>query len=146
MQNQSVGKLNYDVFMDVLRVNTIAPLKMSEAFLPSILASRDKRIVAVSSTEGSIGMVTSGRLYFMRTSKAALNMEMRNLAFQLKSKGVAVSMVNPGLVDTDFVKGLPKAMLRPASVAVSDVMRNIDAMTVDNTGSFWNYDGKILPW
>lgn len=146
MQSQSFGKLDYEVFMDVLRVNTIAPLKMSEAFLPSITASRDKRIVAVSSTEASISMVKSARLYFMRTSKAALNMEMRNLAFQLKSRGVAVGLLNPGLVDTDFVKGLPKSMLRPASEAVRDLMRNIDGMTVDNSGSFWNYDGTILPW
>ena len=146
MQSQAFGKLDYEVFMDAVRVNTIAPLKISEAFLPSIIASHDKRIVAVSSTEGSISMVKSARLYFMRASKAALNMEMRNLAFQLKSKGVAVGLVNPGLVDTDFVKGLPKSMLRPASEAVRDLMRNIDGMTVDNSGSFWNYDGTILPW
>ena len=146
MQSQAFGKLDYEVFMDVLRVNTIAPLKMSEAFLPSIIASHDKRIVAVSSTEGSISMVKAARLYFMRASKAALNMEMRNLAFQLKSKGVAVGLVNPGLVDTDFVKGLPKSMLRPPSEAVRDLLRNIDGMTVENSGSFWNYDGTLLPW
>lgn len=146
MQNQIFGKLDYEVFEEVLRVNTIAPLRIAEAFLPSVLASRDKRIVVISSSEGSIGMVNSSRLYFTRASKAALNMEMRNLAFQLKSKGVSVGIMNPGMVDTDFMKGVPKSMLRPAADAVRDVIRNIDALTVANTGSFLNYDGKILPW
>lgn len=68
-------------------------------------------------------MVKSGRLFFMRASKAALNMEMRNLAFQLKSKGVVVSTVNPSLVDTDFVKGLPKTMLRARRLCGCSVSR-----------------------
>ncbi|MEZ5566068.1 MAG: SDR family oxidoreductase [Gammaproteobacteria bacterium] len=122
MQNQMFGKLNYDEFEEVLRVNTIAPLRISEAFLPNVLASHDKRIVAISSSEGSIGMVKSSRLYFMRASKAALNMEMKNLAYQLKSKGVSVAIINPGMVDTDFMKGVPKKMLRPVSEAVHDII------------------------
>jgi hypothetical protein len=36
--------------------------------------------------------------------------------------------------------------LRPPADAVREVMRSIDTLTVANTGSFWNYDGKILPW
>lgn len=143
---QMPGKFDYAAYAEVLQVNTIAPLKMAEAFLPNVVASRDKRIVSVSSSEGSIGMVNAPRLYFYRSSKAALNMEMRNLALQLKGKGVAVGLVNPGMTDTDLMKGLPKKLLRPPADAVADMMRNIDALTVDNTGSFWEYDGKILPW
>ncbi|CAG0944288.1 C-factor [Gammaproteobacteria bacterium] len=146
MQNQMFGKMDYAVFEDVLRVNTIAPLAISEAFMPSILAGHDKRIVAISSSEGSVGLVSGPRLYFMRASKAALNMEMRTLAFQLKPKGVSVAILNPGMVDTDFMKGLPKNMLRPVGDAARDLIRNIDGLTIDNTGSFINYDGAVLPW
>jgi NAD(P)-dependent dehydrogenase (short-subunit alcohol dehydrogenase family) len=145
-ESQMFGKMRYDVFEEVLRVNAIGPLKMSEAFMPHVMASRDKRVVTVSSSEGSIGMVNSSRLYFYRASKAALNMEMKNLAFQVKSKGVSVGMVNPGMTDTDLMKGLPKSVLRPPADAVRDMMRNIDTLTVANTASFWEYDGKILPW
>ncbi len=145
-QNQVFGRMKYDAFEEVLRVNTIGPLKMAEAFMPHVQASRDKRIVAVSSSEGSIGKVNSARLYFYRTSKAALNMEMKNLAYQVKSKGVSIGLLNPGMVDTDLMKGLPKSMLRPPADAVRDMMRNIDTLTVANTASFWEYDGTILPW
>lgn len=146
MQNQMLGKFNYAEYETVLRVNTIAPLHISEAFLPNVLASHDKKIVAISSSEGSIGKVDSARLYFMRASKAALNMEMKNLAVALKPKGVSIGIINPGMVDTDFMKGAPKKMLRPVDEAVRGIIRNIDSLNVTNTGTFMSYDGTTLPW
>ena len=143
---QLFTKMEFDVFSKVLEVNTIAPLKISEAFYPHVRASRDKKIVTVSSSEGSIGSTTMPRLYFYRSSKAAVNMAMVNLALQLKRKGISVAMVNPGPTDTDFMAGLPKKMLRPTSLAVTEMMSNIDNLTIETTGSFYEYDGTILPW
>lgn len=145
-ENQMLTDMHYDVFEKVLMVNTIAPLKISEAFAPHVLNSRDKKIVTVSSSEGSITMTKQPRLYFYRSSKTAVNMLMKNLALQLKRKGVSVGMVNPGMTDTDLMAGLPKKLLRPTSLAVSDMMRNIDELTVETTGSFYQYDGTIIPW
>jgi NAD(P)-dependent dehydrogenase (short-subunit alcohol dehydrogenase family) len=143
---QTLGKMDYDVFEDVLMVNTVAPMMMSEAFMNHVKASRDKKIVVVSSSEGSITGVTQPRLYFYRSSKAAVNMLMKNLALQVKRRGVSVGMVNPGMTDTDFMAGLPKKMLRPTSDAVADMIRNIDGLSVETTGSFYEYDGTIIPW
>lgn len=145
-QAQMLGKMQFDVFEDVLKTNVVAPLKISEAFLKHVEASREKKIVTVSSSEGSIAGATQPRLYFYRSSKAAVNMVMKNLALQVKSKGISVAMVNPGMTDTDFMKGLPKNLLRPPSDAVRDMMRNIDGLSVANTGSFWEYDGKTIAW
>lgn len=144
--NQMLGKMNYEVFKDVLMVNTVAPMKMSESFMDHVKASRDKKIVVVSSSEGSISGATQPRLYFYRSSKAAVNMLMKNLALQVKKRGVSVAMVNPGMTDTDFMAGLPKKMLRPTEEAVTDMIRNIDGLTVETTGSFYQYDGTIIPW
>jgi NAD(P)-dependent dehydrogenase (short-subunit alcohol dehydrogenase family) len=144
--NQVFGMMDFDTFSDVLRVNTIAPLKIAEAFFENVQASRDKKIMTVSSSQGSIGMVKQPRLYFYRASKAALNMEMKNLSLQLKRRGITVGMVNPGMTDTDFMAGLPKRMLRPPEDAADDMMRNIDTMNPETTGGFIQYDGEILPW
>lgn len=138
--------MDYDAFAKVLEVNTIAPLKISEAFYPHVAASRDKKIVTISSTEGLIGEVNRPSLYFLRSSKAAVNMIMVNLALQLKRKGISVAMVNPGPTDTDLMAGMPKKMLRPTSVSVADMIRNIDRLTVETSGSFFNDDGTIVPW
>jgi len=145
-RNQIFRKLQYEVYEDVLLTNTIAPLKMSEAFYDNLLAGQQKKIVTVSSSEGSIGSATQARLYFYRSSKAAVNMVMVNLALQLKRRGISVGMVNPGPTDTDFMAGLPKSMLRPPSDAVTDMIRNIDGLNLETTGTFWQYDGTTIPW
>jgi NAD(P)-dependent dehydrogenase (short-subunit alcohol dehydrogenase family) len=145
-ENQYFLDMQWDVWRQVFEVNTLAPMKISEAFYPHVIASRDKKIVTVSSSEGSITSARQPRLYFYRSSKAALNMAMKNLALQLKRKGVSVGMVNPGPTDTDFMAGLPKKMLRPTPDAVRDMMSNIDGLTVETTGAFYQYDGTIIPW
>ena len=145
-RNQIFRKLRYEVYEDVLLTNTIAPLKMSEAFFDNLLASQQKKIVTVSSSEGSIGSAKQARLYFYRSSKAAVNMVMVNLALQFKRRGISVGIVNPGPTDTDFMAGLPKSMLRSPSDAVADMIRNIDGLNLETTGTFWQYDGTIMPW
>ncbi len=145
-KTQTPGRMDYDVFDRVFRVNVIGPLKISEAFIGHVAASREKKIVTVSSSQGSIGMVRRPRLYFYRSSKAAVNMAMKNLALDLKPMGISVSMVNPGPTDTDMMAGQPKKWLRKTEVAVSDMMGIIDRQSTEATGKFWNYDGKELPW
>jgi NAD(P)-dependent dehydrogenase (short-subunit alcohol dehydrogenase family) len=143
---QVLGKLNWPEFEQVLKTNVIGPLKMVEAFLPSIEASRQKKIINVSSSEGSIGSVIQGRTFFYRASKAGLNMEMKNLAAVLAPKGIAVAMINPGPVDTDMMAGVPKTMLRTREDSVADLIRITDRLTVGTTGVFWNWSGEQLPW
>lgn len=146
VRGQMFGNVNYDEFRKVLDVNVVAPTKIAEAFYQNVLDSQLKKLVVVSSSEGSIAGISSPRTMVYRTSKAAVNMMYTNLAVQLRRKGITVAMVNPGLTDTDFVAGLPKKMLRPADVAAEDMARNIDNTWVENTGTFWNYDGRALPW
>ncbi|MBT5890844.1 MAG: SDR family NAD(P)-dependent oxidoreductase, partial [Chromatiales bacterium] len=146
VRGQMFGNIDYDEFRKVLDVNVVAPTKIAESFYQNLLDSQLKKLVVVSSSEGSIAGISSPRTMVYRTSKAAVNMMYTNLAVQLKRKGITVAMVNPGLTDTDFVAGLPKKMLRPADVAAEDMARNIDNTWVENTGTFWNYDGRALPW
>jgi NAD(P)-dependent dehydrogenase (short-subunit alcohol dehydrogenase family) len=145
--NQQFGKnMQWELFDSVHRTNVVGPLKMAEAFLPNLLAGRQKKISNVSSSQGSIGGTKNGTLYIYRSSKAALNMVMKNLANQLKGQGVAVALIDPGPVDTDMMKGLPKAMLRPATTAGSDLIRITDGLTLENTGTYWTFTGEVLPW
>ena len=148
--DQMFGRFNYETYNAVLETNTIGPLKMAEAFYPHVRDSRHKKIFTVSSSEGSISNVfkRGGRLFFYRSSKSALNMVMVNLAYMLKDRGIVVAMVNPGATNTDFMASLA-AMgfpLRKTEVAVSDMMRNIDALSIENTGAYLNYNGKTVPW
>ncbi len=145
-KNQMFTKMDYGVFARVLAVNSIAPLKIAESFYPHVRASRDKKIVTVSSSEGVISGVTRPSLYFLRSSKAAVNMAMVNLALQLKRNGIIVAMVNPGPTDTDLMAGLPKKMLRQTPESVADMIRIIDKLTPEDSGALLNTDGSTIPW
>ena len=140
-----LGSLDYDLYRQVLETNAIGPMRLTEALLGNVAASVQKKIVTISSSEGSITRVDAARGYWYRSSKAAVNMLMRNLAFQVHERGISVALVNPGPVDTDMMKGVPMA-LQPVQVAVATVVRIIDAVALEHTGRFWDYEGGELPW
>jgi len=143
--SQFLGRMDYAVFRSVLETNAVGPMRLSEALLPSVLASRQRKIVTISSSEASFGRIDAARLYWYRASKAAVNMLMLNLALDLKKKGGTVAVINPGPVDTDFMKGVKMPLQKPAA-AVGKVIGIIDRVTLDETGKFWDYDGGQLPW
>ncbi len=149
IQNQLFGRMNYDTFKQVMAVNVEGPMKMSEVFYKNVGASNLKKIVSVSSSQGSIGSVTSPMLYWYRSSKSALNMAMVNMAFQLQRKKIIVGLVTPGATATDFIpeqfRKAIKGIQTPAQ-ATSDMMKNIDRFSMVNTGTFFDYTGEIVPW
>ena len=135
---------DFDDWATVLRVNVMGPMKMAEAFVEHVAASRQKKIVALSSVIGSIASNRIGSLYAYRASKAALNAVMRSLSIDLqKSHGIHVAPIHPGWVRTDM--GGPRADIdAPASVA--GIRKVIDALDAERAGRFWMYDGTELPW
>ena len=144
---QRFGSIDYTDFAAVMMTNVKGPLKISEAFIDNVAASGEKRIAVITSSEGSIAGVTSPRQPFYRGSKAAVNMVMRNVAFAVKDKGVIVTLVNPGPVDTDMMKGARGRMpLREVPTAAKDVIAVIAKTTMDKTGTFQSFDGTDLPW
>lgn len=144
-ETQKFGTIDYGVFAKVMDVNVYAPVKMAEAFYPHVQASQQKKIIAVSSSMGSIKK-SFGLVPVYRTSKAALNMAYRTLSKELKRQKIIFGLVNPGPTDTDFMANSNMKNLRNPATAAADMMRNIDGLTLKTTGSFLQYDGKELPW
>lgn len=145
-ENQVFGRINYAAFDPVMNVNVKAPLKLAESLLDNVAASDLKKIITISSTEGSIGMTGGpGRGYFYRPSKTAINMVMRNLALAVTDRGITIGLVNPGAVDTDFMKGVPIPLM-PVDESVSQVIDVIDSFNLESSGSFRNYDGEQIVW
>ena len=145
-ETQVFGKIDYAAFDQVMHVNALAPLKMTEAFIANIEAGNQKKVITVSSSMGSIGK-SFGTGYFYRSSKAATNMIMYSLSKDLKKRGVIIGLVNPGATDTDMMAAFHgKVKLREPDVATADMIRNIDGLTLASSGAFLEYDGKPLPW
>ena len=100
----------------MLDVNTMGPLRVSEAFVDHVARSERKLIVTLTSGMGSIADNTSGGSIAYRSSKAAVNMVMRSLAIDLGPLGITCVVVNPGWVLTDM--GGPHAGLTAESVTM----------------------------
>ena len=139
------GHLKYDVYQKVHDVNVVGPLKMAEAFLPNVAASQQKKIISITSTQGSITRTTGGG-YFYRSSKAALNMVMRSLAFDLKPQGITVGLVSPGFVRTDFTKGIDLPMMITPQQSATALIKVNDGYDLAKTGTFMRHAGEEAPW
>jgi NAD(P)-dependent dehydrogenase (short-subunit alcohol dehydrogenase family) len=81
-----------------------------------------------------------------RSSKAALNMVMRNVSIDLKPKGVTVGLVSPGFVKTGFTPGLNLPMMITPQESATAVIRVIDGYDLAKTGTFVEHDGTVVPW
>lgn len=141
---KEIGALDYAHWRYVLEVNLLGAVKVSESFLPHILRGAEKKIVAISSSLGSIS-TTRGGNHAYRTSKAALNMAMRSMAMDLKDRGVIVAPLSPGIVDTDFTRGarMPKISAEESARGLADT---IARLTLNDGGAFIRYNGDSVPW
>ena len=138
----SPADLDYEEWLDSFRVNTIAPIKMAEAFLPQLEAGAEHCVVNISSKMGSIADNTSGSSYPYRSSKAALNASVKSMSIDLKDKGVIVAM-HPGWVATDM-GGANAPLSIPQSVA--SMRKVIGGLKIEDSGRFLAFDGEELPW
>ena len=137
------GDLKSQEWGEVLLVNSIAPILVAQRMLPRIRRSGSKTIAILTSQMGSIGNNTSGGSYIYRSSKAALNAGAKSMALDLKGIGVKVILLHPGWVQTDM--GGPNAEIT-VEQSVAGMVTLIERLGIDESGSFFNYRGEILPW
>ena len=152
--DQTLGTFSRKGFHDVVDVNDFGALAVSQALRENVIASEQKKIVAMTSGLGSIS--TAGRMpkapYYYRMSKAALNMGFQALNADLKGQGVLVAVVAPGTAETamltefldDYGMKLPTIT---AAESVSKLIGVIDGLDqAKAVKGINNYDGTILPW
>jgi NAD(P)-dependent dehydrogenase (short-subunit alcohol dehydrogenase family) len=149
-QTQSFGQMDFALLDSIMDVNIKGPLIVSQTFYPHVKASTLKKIVAISSSNGTI----TGELpnpwpgaMFYRMSKAALNREMQIVASSVKADGVTVVILNPGPTLTehqDFLRGNP--IMLEMSFTVEHMINTIAKTTLAETGQFWRYDGVPERW
>jgi NAD(P)-dependent dehydrogenase (short-subunit alcohol dehydrogenase family) len=148
---QAFGAIDFDQFDTFMRTNALGPLKMCEAFVPHVKASHAGKMVSITSQAGSFGLDSGGLpgMYFYKSSKAAQNMIMRNVANDVKVHGIAVCILSPGMVNTagDDIppeRRFPGLIEPPESI--EGMIGVIDRLTMEDTGSFIRYSGEPQPW
>ncbi len=145
---QSFGTLDYDQWENFMRINALGPLKVSEAFAPHVIASTDKKILAISSLAGSFGYQGPNMAggYWYKASKATLNMYMKNVASDLKGDGVIVALLSPGTVKVEKMGNVSfPGLIEPAD-SIGGMISVIDGLTLEDSGAYYRYDGSPQPF
>ena len=86
---------------------------------------------------------TSGGYYGYRMSKAALNAAGVSMANDLRTRGIAVALLHPGFVQTEMVNNAGDV---DADTAAAGLLKQLDSLSMENTGSFVHANGESLPW
>ncbi len=145
---QQFGAYDFGLYDFVIDVNVKGPMRIAQAFYVNVAASDQKKIINISSTQGSIADTDGqkGNSYFYKSSKTALNMVMHMLANELRPNGITVGLISPGFVDTNF-GGLPSLpmMISPRASA-EKVVAVIDDYGLEKSGILYSHEGEIVPW
>lgn len=141
-QRQSSLDMDFEGFAETLAINTLGPLRVTQALLDNLRRAPSAKVAVLTSQMGSMSYAKSDRVAY-RASKAAANKVAQCLATDLASEGIAVAALHLGWARTDM--GGPHAAVDPVDSA-KGLKAVIEALSVETTGRFWNYDGDQLDW
>ena len=142
-RGSAFGEVDVEAWQQVFEVNSIAPLKLAQAFVTQVAASRQKLIAMVSSKMGSIEDNGSGGGYIYRSSKTALNQVVKSLSIDLTERGVSVVSLHPGWVKTDMGGANAETDVKHS---VAGLKRILTRAGLAQSGHFFDFDGSEIPW
>ncbi len=140
LKSEQFGNIDYEQMIEQYRVNTLGPLRVTEALADNLPAG--SKVIIITSRVGSIEDNGSGGNWGYRASKTAVNQVGMNLKHELGPREISVALLHPGLVATDMTGGRG---ITPQESAAGLVQR-IDELTLETSGGFWHAEGYPLPW
>jgi len=143
----SLKSVTTERMLAAFQVNTLGPLRVQQA-LTDQMAKPGGKVLIISTGMGSIGDNGSGGLYAYRSSKAAVNMVMKNMSLDLKALEISVMSINPGMVVTDFGPGaeaLASFGAMPVEDSVAQLLQIFDMCSMEHTGKFWSVKKGAAP-
>ncbi|MCF8108818.1 MAG: SDR family oxidoreductase [Desulfohalobiaceae bacterium] len=138
-----LNRLNYEDWVTTFRVNTLGPVRVTEAFVEHVAQSKERKVVITSTHMASIADIAAPGAYYYRSTKAALNAVMEGITHELKEMDIALFLLHPGHVLTRM-GGTGTSLMPDKSVEGMRIL--VDQFTMQNTGRFFRYDGVEMPW
>lgn len=134
---------------EVYETNLFGPIALTQAMLPLLKKSKHGRIVNVSSSLGSMTLVSDPNSPMSQfqalgynTSKSALNSMTLQFANELKDTPIKVNAICPGYCATDINNHSgPRTAAQGAVAAIQYATIGADGPT----GGYFNEEGRI-PW
>ncbi len=150
LPEKSLTDLSAEKFQKLFEINTIAPALIAKHCLPKMNKERKSIFAALSARVGSISDNHLGGWYAYRSSKAALNMVIKTASIEMKrkNKNAIIIGLHPGTVDSDlskpFQRNTPKEKLFTADHSVSKMLDVLKALSLEDTGKIFAWDGKEI--
>lgn len=141
LRNETLDDMDFDSVDDQIRINALGPLRVTHALLGNL--NGGSKVAMITSQMGSIADNGMGAYYGYRMSKSALNAASVSLARDLKHRSISVAIIHPGFVQTEMTGGAGN--IGP-DTAARQVVERIDALNLDNSGTFWHSNGEIIAW
>jgi len=144
--------LDSEVLSRIYKINTIGPAILAKYFLPLLEKKRKTVFAFLSARVGSIKDNQTGGWHAYRSSKAALNMLIKNFSIELALKNPKTLCVglHPGTVNTalskPFQKNVKPKNLFTADFSATSLLSVINTLGSKNSGDVFAWNGeKILP-
>lgn len=133
--------------VDDFVTNTVGPLLLVQALasrgvIGGDAASQRSLVAILTSKMGSIDDNSSGGSYAYRASKAAVNIVAKSLSIDLADRGVTVTLLHPGYVQTGMTSGRG---LIDAATSVQGMLGVLESAQ-NLQGAFTAWDNKPIPW
>lgn len=142
--------LDADRLAHAFAINAIGPALLMKHLLPRLPRSGKSVFATLSARVGSIGDNGLGGWYGYRASKAALNQIVRTASIELarRSPEAICVALHPGTVATGlsapFAK--PGPDVQAPDHAAKSLLAVINQLGVEDSGGFFDWRGKRVPW
>ncbi len=148
MQRRLGEELDFEEMLEVINVNALGALRITNALWELVLKSEDKTVLNISSEAGSIADCGREGWFGYCISKAANNMQSALVHNNLRKQGGRVIAMHPGHVAT-YMRGHldTTAKLTPKESACGILKVVLEQeLSQDIRPDYVNYKGEKLPW
>lgn len=146
---KTIKAIRRQAMLDQFALNAVGPALVL-SYLPDLLdKSQAAQVAVLSARVGSIGDNRLGGWVSYRAAKAAVNQIVHTTAIELARTHPKVTCValHPGTVKTPFTqKYLGRHPAVEASEAAENLLAVLDGLGPEQTGRFFDWAGKEIPW
>ncbi|WP_299677242.1 SDR family NAD(P)-dependent oxidoreductase [uncultured Roseobacter sp.] len=146
---KSIKAVTAKTMMDQFAVNALGPALVLRHAAELLPRDRQAVLAVLSARVGSIGDNRIGGWVSYRSAKAAVNQIVHTTSIELSrthKQSVCVAL-HPGTVATPFTeKYLGRHPAVPPEEAAENLLNVISALTPEQTGQFFDWAGKAVPW
>lgn len=148
---KSLKEVSFESLTRSFQTNAFLTPLIAKYARPCLDRKKPFMLSALSAMVGSIEDNSSGGWYSYRASKTALNMFVKNISLEFKRSfpSSIVLAIHPGTTHTDLSRPFSKNVkhqIWTAEQTAEHLFKVFESKSVEQTGRFYNWDGRLIPW